>query len=238
VRVLVIDVGGTHVKVLASGHRVPRKIPSGPSMTAREMVKEVKKATADWRYDAIAIGYPGPVLHGRPVSEPHNLGEGWVRFDFGKAFGKPVKLMNDAAMQALGSYSSGRMLFLGLGTGLGAAMIVDGVVEPTELAHLPYKNGHTYEDYVGRRGLKRSGVKKWRRHVADVAEKLKLALEAEELVIGGGNAKRLKSPPAGARIVDNRKAFVGGFRLWNTNSARNRKPVRRVSRRRNAQEKS
>ena len=232
VKVLVIDVGGTHVKVLATGHRVARKILSGPSMTARKMVREVKKATADWRYDAVSIGYPGPVLHGRPVSEPHNLGGGWVRFDFRKAFGKPVKIINDAAMQALGSYRGGRMLFLGLGTGLGAAMIVDGAMEPTELAHLPYKKGRSYEDYAGVSGLKRSGVKKWRRYVADVAEKLKSALEAEDLVIGGGNAKRLKSPPAGARIVDNRKAFVGGFRLWNTNSAGNKKPARRVTRRR------
>jgi len=237
VKVLVIDVGGTHVKVLATGQRVARKIASGPSMTARKMVREVKKATADWRYDALSIGYPGPVLHGRPVVEPHNLGGGWVRFDFRKAFGKPVKLINDAAMQALGSYHGGRMLFLGLGTGLGVAMIVDGVTEPTELAHLPYKKGRTYEDYVGLSGLKRSGVKKWRRHVADVAAKLKLALDAEELVIGGGNAKRLKSPPAGARIVDNREAFVGGFRLWNTRSARNKKPARRVARLRIVREK-
>jgi polyphosphate glucokinase len=236
-KVLVIDVGGTHVKVLATGHRVARKILSGPSMTPRKMVKEVKKATADWRYDAVSIGYAGPVLHGRPVAEPHNLGGGWVCFDFRKAFGKPVKIINDAAMQALGSYRGGRMLFLGLGTGLGAAMIVDGAMEPTELAHLPYKKGRSYEDYVGVSGLKRSGVKKWRRYVADVAEKLKSALEAEDLVIGGGNAKLLKSPPAGSRIVDNRKAFVGGLRLWNTNSAPNKKPGHRVTRRRITQEK-
>lgn len=236
-KVLVIDVGGTHVKVLATGQRVMRKIASGPSMTARKMVKEVKKTTADWRYDAVSVGYPGPVLHGRPVAEPHNLGDGWVHFDFRKAFGKPVTIINDAAMQALGSYRGGRMLFLGLGTGLGAAMIVDGQMEPTELAHLPYKKGRSYEDYVGVSGLKRLGVKKWRRHVADVAEKLKSALEAEDLVIGGGNAKLLKSPPAGARIVDNREAFVGGFRLWNTNSAANNKPARRVARRRITREK-
>ncbi len=231
-KVLVIDVGGTHVKVLATGQRVARKIDSGPTMTARKMVREVKKGTADWPYDAVSIGYPGPVLHGRPAAEPHNLGGGWVRFDYRKAFGKPVRIINDAAMQALGSYRGGRMLFLGLGTGLGAAMIVDGVVEPTELAHLPYKKGRCYEDYVGLRGLKRLGAKKWRRHVADVAEKLKTALEAEDLVIGGGNAKRLKTPPAGARIVDNREAFVGGFRMWDTNSSRNEKPARRDGRRR------
>lgn len=230
-KVLVIDVGGTHVKVLVTGRRVERKIDSGSSMTARKMVKQVKKITKDWSYDAVSIGYPGPVLHGRPVSEPHNLGGGWVHFDFRKAFGKPVKIINDAAMQALGSYRGGRMLFLGLGTGLGAALIVDGKMEPTELAHLPYKKGRTYEDYVGVSGLERSGVKKWRRHVADVATKLKAALEAEDLVIGGGNAKFLKSPPAGARIVDNRKAFVGGLRLWSIDSAENKKPSGPVARR-------
>jgi len=229
-KILVIDVGGTHVKVLMTGRREERKIDSGTSMTARKMVKEVKKITSDWSYDVISIGYPGPVLHGRPVCEPHNLGDGWVRFDFHKAFGKPVKIVNDAAMQALGSYRGGRMLFLGLGTGLGAALIVDGAMEPTELAHLPYKKGRTYEDYVGLSGLKRTGIKKWRRSVADVAQKLKLALDADDLVIGGGNAKLLKSPPAGARIVDNREAVIGGYRLW-ANAAPKKKPSRRVARR-------
>src|SRR5579885_747931 len=213
-RVLVIDVGGTHVKVLATGARTPRKIPSGPRMTAKRMVAAVEEATADWRYDVVSIGYPGPVLHGRPVAEPPNLGRGWVGFDFARALGRPVRLVNDAAMAALGSYRGGRMLFLGLGTGLGTAMIVDGVLEPMELAHLPYRKGRTYEEWIGRRGLKRLGKRKWRRAVADVVERLKAALEVEDLVIGGGNAKKLGKPPAGARLVDNAKAFVGGFRLW------------------------
>ncbi|MFY9529037.1 MAG: ROK family protein, partial [Candidatus Acidiferrales bacterium] len=165
-RVLVIDVGGTNVKVLATGQRQPRKIPSGPAMTASQMVREVKRLVRDWKYDRISIGYPGPAIHNHPLHEPHNLGGGWVGFNFRKAFGRPVKLVNDAAMQALGSYKGGCMLFLGLGTGLGSAMIADGILEPMELAHLPYKKGKTYEDYLGLRGLKRLGKKKWRRHVA------------------------------------------------------------------------
>jgi polyphosphate glucokinase len=211
--VLVIDVGGTHVKVLATGRKEPVKIPSGPDMTAARMVKEVREAVAGWKYSVVTIGYPGPVLHNRPLTEPPNLGRGWVGFDFGKAFGCPVKLINDAAMQALGSYEGGRMLFLGLGTGLGSALIVDGVLEPMELAHLPYKEG-TYEDYVGLAGLKRVGKKKWRRHVADVVEKLKNALQADYVVLGGGNAKLLKELPEGARLGDNANAFRGGSRLW------------------------
>src|SRR5438034_1758540 len=183
-------------------------------MTARRMVALVKRLVADWQYDAVSIGYPGPVLHGRPVTEPANLGGGWVGFDFRRAFGRPVKVINDAAMQALGSYRGGRMLFLGLGHGLGSAIIIDGVLEPMELAHLPYKRGGTYEDYVGVRALKRVGKKKWRRYVADVAQRLKTALEAEDLVLGGGNAKRLKALPVGARLGDNAQAFAGGFRLW------------------------
>jgi len=213
-KVLVIDVGGTHVKVLASGRKAPVKIPSGPGMTAAKMVKDVKAASAGWDYDAVSIGYPAPVLHGRPLREPYNLGSGWVGFDFKKAFGRPVKLVNDAAMQALGSYEGGRMLFLGLGTGLGSAMIVDGLVEPMELAHLPYEKGRTYEDYVGLRGLKRAGKKKWRRHVFDVVERLKVALEPDYVVLGGGNAKLLHKLPPGARLGDNSNAFPGGFRLW------------------------
>ncbi len=213
-RVLVVDVGGTHVKALATGHRTPRKIPSGPTMTAREMVRAVKELVADWGYDVVSIGYPGVVVHGRPVAEPHNLGPGWVGFDFARAFGRPVRIVNDAAMQAIGSYRRGRMLFLGLGTGLGSALIVDGVVEPMELGHLPYEKGRTYEDYVGLQGLERLGTKKWRRHVADVSERLAAALEADEVVIGGGNAKRLKRLPDHARVGSNRNAFVGGFRLW------------------------
>ncbi len=221
-KILVVDVGGTHVKVLASGHRTPRKIASGPTMTARKMAKDVKRLAADWPYDAVAIGYPGVVLHNRPVAEPRNLGSGWVGFDFRRAFGRPVKVLNDAAMQALGDYRGGRMLFLGLGTGLGSALIIDGVVEPMELAHLPYKNGRTYEDYVGQRGLERLGKRKWRRHVADVATRLKTALEAEDLVLGGGNARLIKHPPAGARIAKNARAFTGGFRLWNGGGLRKR----------------
>src|SRR5207247_291478 len=213
-KVLVIDVGGTHVKVLASGHKRHLEIPSGPDMTAKKMVDEVRKATAGWKYDAVSIGYPGPVLHGRPLSEPHNLGRGWVGFDFRKAFGRPVKTINDAAMQALGSYRRGRMLFLGLGTGLGSALVVDGVLEPMELAHLPYRKGRTYEDYVGRRGLERLGKKRWRRHVGDVTERLQAALEADDVVVGGGNAKLLKTLPAGVRRGDNANAFLGGLRLW------------------------
>jgi predicted NBD/HSP70 family sugar kinase len=178
------------------------------------MLAAVERLTADWRYDVVSIGYPGVVVHGRPVAEPHNLGRGWVGFDFRKAFGRPVQVVNDAAMQALGSYRRGRMLFLGLGTGLGSAMVVDGVLEPMELAHLPYRKGRTYEDYVGARGLRRLGEKRWRRHVGEVMRLLKAALEADEIVVGGGNARRLKDLPRGARRVDNENAFVGGFRLW------------------------
>jgi polyphosphate glucokinase len=214
VNILIIDVGGTHVKVLATGHKKPVEIPSGPGMTAKKMVSAVRKATADWKYDAVSIGYPGPVLHGRPVSEPHNLGRGWVGFDFRKAFGRPVKIINDAAMQALGSYHGGRMLFLGLGTGLGSALLVDGVLEPMELAHLPYIKGRTYEDYVGLAGLKRLGKKRWRKHVAAVVKQLRTALQADYMVLGGGNAKLLKKLPPGAQLGDNANAFRGGYRLW------------------------
>lgn len=212
--VLVIDVGGTHVKVLATGQPEEREIPSGFRMTAPKMTKDVKRVTKDWEYDHVSIGYPGPVIHGHPLHEPYNLGGRWVGFNFDKAFGCPVKVINDAAMQALGSYQGGRMLFLGLGAGLGSAMIVDGILEPMELAHLPYKRGKTYEDYVGARALKRSGKKSWRRHVADIVERLKGALGAEYVVLGGGNAKVIKKLPPGARMGDNRNAFVGGFRLW------------------------
>lgn len=213
-KILVIDVGGTHIKVLATGQKEPIKIDSGPKMTARKMVKEVRKATAGWDYSVVSIGYPAPVIHGRPLSEPHNLGAGWVGFEFKKAFGCPVKLVNDAAMQALGIYHGGRMLFLGLGTGLGSAMIADGILSPMEVAHLPYKKGRTYEDYLGLRGLKRLGKKKWRRYVAKVVKQLKNALEADYVVLGGGNAKLLKTLPTGAQLGDNATAFTGGFRLW------------------------
>jgi polyphosphate glucokinase len=216
--VLVVDVGGTHVKVLATGQEARREFESGPTMTPEAMVAGVKKAAEGWPYDVVSIGYPGPVLRGRPVSEPVNLGSGWVGFDYEAAFGRPVKLVNDAAMQALGSYQQGRMLFLGLGTGLGSAMIVDGVVEPMELAHLPYRKG-TFEDYVGIRGLARLGKKRWRRRVADVVERLTAALGPDDVVIGGGNVKKLKVLPPGTRAGDNANAFLGGFRLWQEHDA-------------------
>src|SRR5450432_623798 len=213
-KVLVIDVGGTHVKMLATGQKDSRKYPSGPTMTPRKMVRLVKKLVRDWKFDCVSLGYPGPIINGHPLREPHNLGGGWVGFNFRSAFGCPVTIINDAAMQALGSYKGGRMLFLGLGTGLGSAMIVNGMLEPMELAHLIYKNDKTYEDYVGFRGLQRLGKKNWRRHVADVVERLKKALEAEYVVLGGGNAKHIKDLPPDTRMGDNRNAFVGGSRLW------------------------
>ena len=220
-KVLVVDVGGTHVKVLASGHKEPRKFPSGPTLTPEQMVAGVKRLAGDWKYDVVTIGYPGPVLRGRPVAEPCNLGRGWVGFNFNAAFKRPVKVVNDAAMQALGSYKRGKMLFLGLGTGLGSTMIVDGIVEPMELGHLPYKKG-TYEDYVGQRGLEKHGKRKWRRHVMDVVAHLKAALEPDEVVVGGGNVKKLKELPQGCRAGANANAFLGGFRLWER--ARDRTP--------------
>jgi polyphosphate glucokinase len=213
-KILVIDVGGTHVKVRATGGKKRLEIPSGPKMTARKMVAAVRKGIGSGRADAITIGYPGAVLHGHIVGEPRHLGHGWVGFDFQKAFGRPVKIVNDAAMQALGSYEGKRMLFLGLGTGLGSAMIVDGMLEPMELAHLPYKKGRTYEAYVGLAGLKRLGKKKWRRAVNDVVRRLRAATEADYVVLGGGNARLLKKLPPGARLGDNANAFRGGARLW------------------------
>jgi polyphosphate glucokinase len=212
-RVLVVDVGGTSVKILASGQKVHRSFPSGPKMTPKDMVSGVKRLAADWEYDAVSIGYPGPVLRGRPVAEPRNLGRGWVAFDFAQAFGRPVKVINDAAMQALGSYQGGKMLFLGLGTGLGSTMIIEGILEPMELGYMPYKKG-TYEEYVGRAGLKRRGKKKWRRHVADVVARLSAALQPDETVIGGGNVRKLAALPQHARAGDNACAFRGGIRLW------------------------
>ena len=213
-RILVIDVGGTNVKMLATGEKEPRRHPSGPTMTPRRMVRLVKKLVRDWRFDCISLGFPGPVINECPLREPHNLGGGWMGFNFRKAFGCQVKLINDAAMQAIGSYQGGSMLFLGLGTGLGAAMIVDGMLQPMELAHLIYKDGKTYEDYLGLRGLQRSGKKKWRRHVATIAKQLKIALRADYVVLGGGNSKKLKKPPLGMRLGSNTCAFVGGFLMW------------------------
>ena len=211
--VLAIDIGGTSVKILASGEKESRKFPSGPHLTPREMVAGVKKLARGWKFEAVSMGYPGMVIHNHPVAEPRNLGRGWIGFDYRAAFGKPVKIVNDAAMQALGSYKGGKMLFLGLGTGLGSTVIADGIVEPMELAHLPYRKG-TYEDYVGLRGLERRGKKKWRRHVAKVVGQLTAALEPDDIVLGGGNVKKLKELPSGCRRGDNANAFLGGFRLW------------------------
>jgi polyphosphate glucokinase len=213
-RIMVVDIGGTHVKLLATGRRTPVRLPSGPKLTPNEMVKLVKAAAAGWQYEVVSIGVPASVVHGRTVSEPHNLGPGWVGYNFQKGFGKPVKVINDAAMQALGSYQGGRMLFLGLGTGLGSALIVDGLLEPMELGHLPYKKGRTYEDYVGERGLKRLGKKKWRKAVVDVITRLRAAFEADDVVIGGGNAKLIEKWPTGVRAGANTQAFRGGYRLW------------------------
>jgi polyphosphate glucokinase len=218
-KVLVIDVGGTNIKLLATGQNEPRRYPSGPSMTPQKMVRLVKKSVSDWKFDYISLGYPGPIINGHPLREPHNLGRGWVGFNFQKAFGCPVKILNDAAMQAVGSYEGGRMLFLGLGTGLGSAMIVDGILQPMELAHLGYKNGKSYEDYLGLRGFERMGKKKWRRYVAKIAKSLKMALDADYVVLGGGNSKKLKKLPPGARLGNNENAFLGGFRMWQKNQA-------------------
>ncbi len=213
-RVLAIDVGGSHVKTRVFGRKEMRQFDSGPHLTPREMVARVHELTGDWVYDAVSIGYPGVVIHGKVIAEPHNLGLGWVGFDFRKAFARPTHVLNDAAMQAIGSYEGGRMLFLGLGTGLGSAMIADGIVAPMELAHLPYKKGRSYEEYVGERGMKRLGRKKWQETVEDVVNQLSSVLEVDYVVIGGGNARKLKSLPKNARLGSNDFAFIGGFRMW------------------------
>jgi polyphosphate glucokinase len=218
--VLSVDIGGSHVKVMDSKGRIKREFVSGPHLSASEMVKQVKKLTADWSYDVISIGYPGPVAHDRALAEPHNLGHGWVGFDFRKAFGRPTKVVNDALMQAVGSYEGGRMLFLGLGTGLGSAMIVNGVFEPMELGHLPYRKGRTFEDYVGAAGLKRRGKKKWRKEVADVVKHFVAALEPDYVVLGGGNLEKLHRLPPKSRPGDNANAFKGGFELWDVQAAK------------------
>jgi polyphosphate glucokinase len=217
-KILVIDIGGNTVKVLITGETDPRKFPSGPTLTPRQMVSGVKKLTEDWKYSAISIGYPGRVTNNRPSAEPKNLGHGWMNFDFEKAFGVPVKIMNDAAMQALGSYQGGVMLFLGLGTGLGTAMVVNGTVVPMELGHLTYKHG-TYEDLIGLRGLQRFGIKKWREYVFEVVERWLPALELDDVVIGGGNVNKLDELPPQCRAGDNALAFRGGFLMWENGKA-------------------
>ncbi len=232
-RILVVDVGGTNLKVGLSGRSVGAKVPSGPTMTAAGMVAAVRAATRGWVYDVVTIGYPGPVVDGRPAAEPKNLARGWVRFDYRKAFERPVRMINDAAMQALGAYRGGRMLFLGLGTGLGSALVVHGVVAPLELAHLPYRRGRSFEDYLGRRGIERLGRKRWRRHVATVVEMLRAATQATSVSLGGGEAQRLKEVPAGVTVGTNADAIKGGCRLWTDAAAPapRRDPARRPARR-------
>jgi polyphosphate glucokinase len=213
-KVLVIDIGGTNVKVASTDMRVPIKIPSGPTMDAAKMAEDVLAATEGWDYDCISIGYPGPVTHERPLSEPHNLAPGWIDFPYKKVLGKPIRFINDAAMQALGGYKGGRMLFLGTGTGLGSAMIFDGVVVPLELAHLPYKKGRTYEEWIGLAGLQRQGKKRWRKSVIDIIERLQAALVCDSVLLGGGNAKLMKNLPVHVILGANSNAIDGGIKLW------------------------
>jgi predicted NBD/HSP70 family sugar kinase len=229
VKILVVDVGGNNIKLLATGHQVPRKVPSGPDLTPTRMMAGIRQTIPDWKWDVVTVGYPGAVKNGRPALEPKNLGEGWVRYNFRRAFGKPVRIINDAAMQALGSYEGGRMLFLGLGTGLGAALVLEGLVQPLEIAHLSYRSGFTYEDFLGKRGQDRMGKKRWRKMVAEIVADLQAALQVDEVVIGGGNAKQLKELPPGTRLGSNRNAFAGGFRLWKDPLA-GRRTVRRSHR--------
>jgi len=212
--ILAIDIGGTNVKFLATEQTEVRKFPSGKEMTARQMVHGVQEAAKDWAYDVVTVGYPGPVAHDKILKEPANLAKGWVNFDFTAAFGKPTKVINDAAMQALGSYEGGRMLFLGLGTGLGNTLIIDGVIAPMELGHLPYKKKQSFEAFVGIHGLERLGKKKWQDEVFKVVKMLKDAVIADYVVLGGGNSKRLTSLPEGCRLGNNANAFIGGVRLW------------------------
>ena len=219
-RILVIDIGGSHVKLLATGQRTPTKLPSGPHLTPRKMVKEVLEATEGWDYDGVTIGYPGPVEKDRPTKEPVNLGKGWVRFDYRKAFRKPVRMINDAAMQALGSYEGGKMLFMGLGTGLGTSLIVNGTVVPLEIAHLPYKDDESYEDYLGEAGMLELGKRRWRKHVEKVVGLFLAALNADYVVLGGGNVRHLDELPANTRRGRNDNAFRGGFRLWKAETRR------------------
>ncbi len=217
--VLVIDIGGTSVNLLATGHETPRKFPSGPELTPERMVAGVQAAAPDWDYEVVTVGYPGPILCGQPMTEPVNLGPGWMGFDFAAAFGRPVKVINDAAMQALGSYQGGKMLFLGLGTGVGAAVVMDGVLEPLEVGRFHYKK-RTLEHYIGVRGLKRQGRRKWQWQVAEVVARFIRVLKPDDVVLGGGNAKKLDPLPPGTRLGSNALAFVGGFRLWERPPAR------------------
>jgi polyphosphate glucokinase len=219
-KILVLDVGGSHVKCLATGRRQHVQFESGPKMTPGEMVKGVLKITRGWRFDAVSIGYPGVVDHGVPTREPHNLGRGWVGFDFQAAFGRPVKIINDAAMQALGGYKGGKMLFLGLGTGLGSALIVDGTIAAMELGHLHYSDRRSYEDYLGQRGRKRLGNRKWRAMVEAVVRGFRKALLPDYILLGGGNVQHLKRLPPHTTRGDNFNAFLGGFRLWERDRAR------------------
>ena len=229
-KVLVIDVGGSNVKILATGQTEERRVESGITMTAGQMAEAVKTLAAGWKYDAVSIGYPGVVEHDQPTTEPHNLAPGWVGFDYAAAFARPVKIINDAAMQALGSFRQDKLLFLGLGTGLGSTMVVNGIVVPMELAHLPYRDG-TFEDYVGERALKRDGKRQWRTNVADVVARLRAALVPDDVVIGGGNVRHLDVLPPGCRVGANANAFVGGFRMWESSAMApgTRKPAARPS---------
>jgi polyphosphate glucokinase len=213
-KILVVDIGGTNIKVASNDIRVPVKIPSGPTMTAEQMTKDVLAATEGWDYDCISIGYPGPVVHDHPLAEPHNLAAGWIDFNYQKACGKPLRFINDAAMQALGGYRGGRMLFLGIGTGLGSAMIFEGVVIPLELAHLPYKKGRTYEEYAGLAGLERRGVERWQKSVLDIIKRLQAALVCDSVLLGGGNAKLMKNLPSHVILGSNSNAIDGGIKLW------------------------
>ena len=219
-RILVIDVGGTHVKFRVDARGSELKFASGPKLTPASMVHELKRLAPRLSYDAVSIGYPGVVFRDRIAAEPHNLGNGWVGYDFARAFGKPVRIVNDAAMQAIGSYAGGRMLFLGLGTGLGVTLIIDGIIEPTELGHVSFRKGLSYEDYLGERGRRLRGNRKWRASVDEVVEQLRRAFEVDYVVLGGGNAARLKRLPAGTRLGDNRNAFIGGLRLWRQRGGR------------------
>lgn len=223
-KILVVDIGGTNVKMLASGHETPRKFPSGPELTPESMVAGVLAASKDWEYEAVSIGFPGPVLCGQPMTEPVNLGPGWMEFDFEAAFDCPVKVINDAGMQALGSYQGGKMLFLGFGTGLGAAVVMNGVLEPLEIGRFHYKK-HTLEYYVGDRGRKRQGRKKWQEQVEEAVARLVKALKPDDVVLGGGNAKKLKPLPRGTRLGDNSFAFLGGFRLWDPEASASPSPA-------------